>query len=180
MMDKKTAQNDDLNAFREAMADVKPLEAQNEFIHPPQRRRYQKEHALDDEWENSFGFSDSELEMEVNREGTIRYCETSVRPTDFQKLRKGQMPVENSLDLHGFNIDEARETLAQFIDYVSLVNARCVRIIHGKGHHGDEDTPILKNHVNHWLRQHPNVLAFHSCPANDGGTGAVYVLMRRT
>ena len=61
------------------------------------------------------------------------------------------------------------------------VNARiqCVRVVHGKGLRSGPRGPVLKASVNRWLRQWDDVLAFVSAPARDGGTGAVYVLLRR-
>jgi DNA-nicking Smr family endonuclease len=53
-----------------------------------------------------------------------------------------------------------------------------VRIIHGKGYRSGARGPVLKNAVNLWLRRHLDVMAFASARAIDGGTGAVYVLLR--
>ena len=55
----------------------------------------------------------------------------------------------------------------------------CVRIIHGKGLHGDSGAPVLKNLVDRLLRQRADVLAFHSRRRRQGGTGAVLVLLAR-
>ena len=53
-----------------------------------------------------------------------------------------------------------------------------MRIIHGKGYRSGARGPVLKTAVNHWLRLHLDVLAFVSARAIDGGTGALYVLLR--
>ena len=55
---------------------------------------------------------------------------------------------------------------------------RCVRIIHGKGSRSEEGQPVLKHKVNYWLRCRDEVLAFTSATGRDGGTGALYVLLR--
>ena len=55
---------------------------------------------------------------------------------------------------------------------------RCAHIIHGKGYRSGERQPVLKRKVNYWLRLRPDVLAFCSATPRDGGTGAVYVLLR--
>jgi len=52
-----------------------------------------------------------------------------------------------------------------------------VRIVHGKGLNSDDSLPVLKNVVDRMLRQRADVLAFHSAPAAQGGTGAVLVLL---
>jgi DNA-nicking Smr family endonuclease len=56
----------------------------------------------------------------------------------------------------------------------------CIRIIHGKGKRSRNNKgPVIKTKVNHWLRQRDDVLAFCSARPIDGGTGAIYVLLRR-
>ena len=57
---------------------------------------------------------------------------------------------------------------------------RCVRIVHGKGLSSEGKLPVLKVKVNSWLRQKDDVLAFCSARPQDGGTGAVYVLLKKT
>jgi DNA-nicking Smr family endonuclease len=54
-----------------------------------------------------------------------------------------------------------------------------VRIIHGKGNRSNHKGPVIKTKINNWLRQHERILAFHSARPVDGGTGAIYVLLRR-
>ena len=52
-------------------------------------------------------------------------------------------------------------------------------VVHGKAWGSTSDYPVIKSHVNAWLREWPSVLAFCSAATIDGGTGAVYVLLRR-
>jgi DNA-nicking Smr family endonuclease len=54
----------------------------------------------------------------------------------------------------------------------------CVRIIHGKGLRSRHKGPVIKTKVNTWLRQRDDILAFCSARPVDGGTGAIYVLLR--
>ncbi|MDH5660200.1 MAG: Smr/MutS family endonuclease, partial [Gammaproteobacteria bacterium] len=55
---------------------------------------------------------------------------------------------------------------------------RYVRIIHGKGYRSEQKIPVLKTHVAYWLPQHRDVMAFSSAQARDGGTGALYVILK--
>ena len=98
----------------------------------------------------------------------------------FQKLRKGKVAIERELDLHGLTSTDAQEALGRFLDHCRQHHIRCARIIHGKGRGSREGKPVIKNKLNLWLRKIPLVLAF--CPARvcDGGTGAVYVLLKIT
>ena len=114
----------------------------------------------------------------VHADSTLSYCKQSIPRKRLSQLKNGQIPWQARLDLHGLGPDAARESLCHFIEYQSRIDNRCLLIIHGKGgRHGE--APILKNHVNHWLQQLPQVLAFHSTLARDGGNGALYVLLQR-
>jgi DNA-nicking Smr family endonuclease len=95
-----------------------------------------------------------------------------------RRLRRGLYPIEDELDLHGLNQSVARDRLADFIARSRDSGRRCVRIIHGKGSRSGARGPVLKTAVNLWLRRHMDVMAFISARAIDGGTGAVYVLLR--
>ena len=97
----------------------------------------------------------------------------------FRKLRAGQYRTAAELDLHGLNALQAKQMMLAFLHTIQPGMGDCVRIVHGKGNRSDHRGPVLKTKINHWLRQHDRVLAFHSARIVDGGTGAVYVLLRR-
>lgn len=96
-----------------------------------------------------------------------------------RRLRRGHYRCQAELDLHGMVVDVARRCLAEFLRDVIARDYRCVRIVHGKGLRSGHRGPILKQKVAGWLRQRDEVLAYCSARATDGGTGAVYVLLRR-
>ena len=108
----------------------------------------------------------------------LSYRRPGVRDQTLRHLRRGRYPVEDELDLHGLSQSAARDHLAEFIASSSRAGLRCVRIVHGKGYRSGARGPVLKVGVNTWLRRHPDVLAFTSARVIDGGTGAVYVLLR--
>ncbi len=114
----------------------------------------------------------------VSAEESLSYRRAGVRDQTLRKLRRGLVPVEDELDLHGLNQARAREMLADFIALSRAERRRCVRIIHGKGTRSGARGAVLKSAVNEWLRRHFDVMAFTSAKAIDGGTGAVYVLLR--
>lgn len=93
-------------------------------------------------------------------------------------LQRGAIAVELELDLHGLRVVEAQEVLAQFLAECRRRRTRCALIVHGKGFRSDGRQPVLKQKVNYWLRLRQEVLAFCSARRQDGGTGAVYVLLR--
>jgi DNA-nicking Smr family endonuclease len=108
----------------------------------------------------------------------LTFRRPGVRTQVLRRLRRGLYPIEDELDLHGLTQIAARDTLAEFIAQNRYVGHRCVRIIHGKGHRSGARGPILKIAVDTWLRRHGDVMAFASARSIDGGTGAVYVLLR--
>lgn len=90
------------------------------------------------------------------------------------QLREGKLPWSEAVDLHGCTVEEARDGVLELLALARREAQRVVKVVHGKG-----QDALLKTCVNGWLRQHPDVLAFVSAPANQGGTGAVLVLVRR-
>ena len=125
------------------------------------------------------GMSD-QFVIDVGAEDELLWRRDGVQETQLRKLKLGQIAFEGSLDLHGMTVEKARETLWDFIAEATKLEVRCVRVTHGKAARLDGKRPMIKSHVNTWLRQHPQVLGFASCNARHGGTGAVYVMLKRT
>ncbi len=112
-----------------------------------------------------------------------------------EKLRKGQMPVEAKLDLHGMTQEGAHASVVRFIEAQHAAGARCVLIVTGKGgraadpfrHKGGRFTfsagrGILKEALPRWLnepRLRPHIVAVQPASRAHGGEGAVYVLLKR-
>ena len=97
---------------------------------------------------------------------------------DYQNLRRGRLsPAPKEVDLHGQDAQEACNTIAATIAHAQQMNRRSLCLIHGKGHHSESRSSRLKGLVDAVLRQHPEVLGFHSVPGN---TGAVNILLRRS
>lgn len=109
----------------------------------------------------------------------LYYRRDGVQQAVLRKLRRGYFQIGAVLDLHGMTVAAAKEAFAAFLRQARRDDRHCVRIIHGKGKGSRHRGPVLKQKVNYWLRQRDEVLAFCSARAMDGGTGAVYVLLRR-
>ncbi|MFK7816172.1 MAG: Smr/MutS family protein [Gammaproteobacteria bacterium] len=119
------------------------------------------------------------LEVEDLQPGdSLSFYRAGIQKTIFKKLKKGQYSIGAELDLHGHTRPEAQVALAKFIQHSRENNIRCVRIIHGKGYRSNNEGPKLKPMVNKWLQQRNEILAFCSARPIDGGTGAVYVLLK--
>jgi DNA-nicking Smr family endonuclease len=95
-----------------------------------------------------------------------------------RKLRRGHWSIQGEIDLHGLRSDDAREALGAFLREALRQGWRCVRVVHGKGLGSPGRTPVLKGKVHGWLVQKSEVLAFVQARADEGGAGAVVVLLR--
>lgn len=104
-----------------------------------------------------------------------------------QRLRKGKMAIEGRLDLHGMTQKQAHQALQRFITASSRMNRRLVLVITGKGWDPMASRPedavgVLRRSVPRWLETPPlsqHVTAIIDAHARDGGSGALYVLLRR-
>jgi DNA-nicking Smr family endonuclease len=115
---------------------------------------------------------------------TDEYIEAAVQGLDrrlVRRLRRGELAVEAHLDLHGCNRREARALVAEFVGCAHAQGKRCVLIVHGRGLGSKDNIPVLKQKLASWLTRGAigrRVLAYTSARPYDGGTGAVYVLLR--
>lgn len=95
-----------------------------------------------------------------------------------RKLRRGGWTIQREIDLHGLRREDAREALSTFIREAQRQGVRCVRVVHGKGLGSPGKTPVLKGKVHAWLVQKNEVLAFVQARADEGGAGALVVLLK--
>lgn len=172
--------DEDLEYFRTVVKDIKPLKPQNRVQaikqKPASRRSVgsaQADHSVVDDF-----LSDHLTTSIVDSNAQLFFATSGLQHKTIRDLRQGKITPVDSVDLHRLTVTEARQVVTQFLTNSLEAGYRCVRIIHGKGELNRE-APILKNQVNNWLRQFPDVLAFCSAPPRDGGVGAVYVLLRR-
>lgn len=177
---KFTVSEADKKLFREAMRHVTPLSLSSPR---PKERGSQSwktrtipRTSRKDEITEEIIFSDHETLEEVSGEELLEFKRPGIQDKIIRNLRRGQYNVQAILDLHGKNVEEARVAVTDFLIECQKNNIRCGLIIHGKGHISGK--AILKNKLNHWLRQTNNVLAFCSATRRQGRGGALYVLLR--
>ena len=109
----------------------------------------------------------------------LSYRRDEVPARVLRRLRNGEYAAEEELDLHHSDARQAEALLRRFLQEARTARLGCVRIVHGKGLNSDSGAPILKNLVDGMLRRRADVLAFHSAPPAQGGTGAVLVLLAK-
>jgi DNA-nicking Smr family endonuclease len=177
--DKEEQSSEEARVFRAAVSDVTPLSTP---VHPPHgdtlpvpRRRARRQAPIVEPESLGDVVAGDDAPSAAD---PLSFRRPGVRDQTLRQLRRGRFPVEDELDLHGLNQAAARDQLAEFIASSRHAGLRCVRVVHGKGYRSGARGPVLKIAVNTWLKRHADVLAFTSARAIDGGTGAVYVLLR--
>ena len=118
--------------------------------------------------------------QEENNSDILRFHRSNITPKIMKKLSRGTFSVQSELDLHGMTSNEASLVLKLFISESVQDGLTCVRVIHGKGLGSGPRGPVIKQQVNRLLRRWDQVLAFISARQVDGGTGAVYVLLKKS
>lgn len=179
MTKKKRITPEDQALFRASVDGVKPLPQQPLPATPPPppphpRPKARQEPPLIDD-----RLSDGHEATPIENDEELLFSRSGLQHNVLRKLRRGQFHCTAELDLHGLRVEEARQALSHFLHLCHLERQQCVRIIHGKGYRSANNQAVLKSKVNHWLRQHDEVLAFCSARVQHGGTGAAYVLLRR-
>ncbi|HLQ02838.1 MAG TPA: Smr/MutS family protein [Burkholderiales bacterium] len=174
------SREDDATLFRDAVRDATPLE--------PSERLWRKGKSVppvpvqslldvhDALAESLTGPISLDQSIETGEE--LFYLRDGLGRNVLHKLRRGHWVVQDAVDLHGSNRDEARSLLAEFLGGCLKRGLRCVRVIHGKGLRSPKREPVLKGKVRQWLAQRDEVLAFCQAPTNQGGSGALLVLLR--
>jgi DNA-nicking Smr family endonuclease len=102
----------------------------------------------------------------------LKYLRPGHSPDLLKKLRRGQWPVDDEFDLHGMNRLQAARALGEFLSEAVQQRMRCVRIVHGKGQ------GVLRETLRAVLPEQAEVLGFVEAPPDQGGAGAVLVLLR--
>lgn len=174
---------DEFAEFKAAMGDVTPLKTekkvdlkknQRDAIAIQQRRKAATESLEKD----TNHLADDYVDM-VKPYDVLAFKRNGVQEGVYRKFRLGKYDIEARLDLHRKTVEQARRDVYRFIEDAMKYDLRNVMILHGKGE--KEATPaLLKSWVNKWLPQLDDVLAYHSCQQQHGGTGAVYVMLRKS
>lgn len=172
-MSKPTYEEDTL-LFRNAVRDVTPLKQTKNIYHPSIKKAPSPAIIeIEEIPPNNNDFIPQEPSQFVQPNEKLHFSRHLPHKI-LRKLRQGQYNAEAKLDLHGYTVNKASYALSHFFHACIAANKHVVSIIHGKGEYA-----ILKNQLNTWLREHPMVLAFCSAKPNQGGTGALTVLLKQ-
>ena len=174
----------DFDLFLSSMEDVTPISS--DTIKPlsnnphsslaQQQKRQAAENTLSVD-ENYLSTESVEL---VEPFAILSFKKDGVQGPVFKNLRLAKYQVDATLDLHGQLLKNARNTLFNFINDCQQQNVRVVLIRHGVGIKNKTKPGILKSFVNKWLPELPAVLAYHTAQRHHGGSGATYVLLKKS
>ena len=160
--------------FLQAVAGVKPLKQPKRVVLKgpapapvPHQRRRDEAAALDESLLGPLTVDEALDTGEV-----LSYLREGMARETLRKLRRGHWAIQDGVDLHGLNRDQAAAIVFDFLEQCLARGLRCVRIVHGKG------LGILKAKLGKWLPQREEVLAYCQAPANEGGSGALLVLLK--
>jgi DNA-nicking Smr family endonuclease len=165
--------------FLRAIGEVRRLRHDLADVRAPPPRPHAEKHREDERAVLRDLLSDPVSATDLQPGDELRFLRAGVSRRVFRNLRRGQYRVQDELDLHGLFASEARRAVSTFLNDARSASRLCVRIVHGKGLRSRQQGPVLKGLLDHWLRQRDDVLAFSSARPADGGTGAVYVLLKR-
>ena len=176
-----TISEDEKQFFRDEVADVRRLKIEKRVEtlknKPSPKPRPQYEYSESEE-SVSNTMSDPVDLRDAVVDDVLFFARAGIQQKVQKKLRRGELPIEEELDLHGYTVVEAKTAIQEFLHECKRHKIRYIRIIHGKGYRSEQQIPVLKTHVAYWLPQLSDVLAFSSARANDGGTGAIYVILK--
>lgn len=170
---------DDNTLFAQAMQGVTPLKYEKSVSHDRPKADssavFRRAAASGVEQETTTHLSDMQALLNpVAGDAFLSYKIPTLQNKVFEQLKQGKLRWYDAVDLHGSDIEDARDGVLTLINNALANDETVVKIVHGKG-----IDAVIKTCVNGWLRQIPNVLAFVSAPNNDGGNGAVLVLLKR-
>jgi DNA-nicking Smr family endonuclease len=168
------------NLFQRAAGKVEPLRAHGRVHHAPDpvapvpaQRQLDDQRVLRESISDEF---DASTLLETDE--ALSFRRPGVGIDVARKLRRGHWSIQAEIDLHGYRTDDAREALADFVREAARQGLRCLRVVHGKGLGSPGKTPVLKGKVHGWLVQKNEVLAFVQARGDEGGAGAVVVLLK--
>ncbi len=167
-------------AFMDAMRDVAPLHASGRDVNPEAKRPANEPGPLNNPLQD---FIEGKIEFAVeNREGYVEGHIVGLDAGLVEQLRSRRFSYEAHIDLHGLNSEQAYWNLVGFFRSAYFKGLRVVLIITGRGLNSPFNEPVLRGKVQQWMSHEPLkrvVLAFCSAKQEDGGLGALYVLLRK-
>ncbi len=173
---------DDMELFQQMMGDVKPIK------HDTAELFYRSDASDTQLAKRAAAVALSEQDVEylsldnapmLKPEDHFEYKRDGVQDGVFRKMRLGKYPIQARLDLHKKSLEKARDEITSFLKQCMRMDIRTVVIVHGKGERSNPPA-LMKSYVSHWMTQIADVQCAHTAQRNHGGSGALYVMLRKS
>ncbi len=176
------SQDDDLDLFQQMMGDVKPIHSDTVEL----KKTHQVSDAHLAKREAALWLSEQDPEYlsidyapMIKPDDLIEFKRDGMQEGVYRKLRLGKYPLQAKLDLHRRTLKEARDEVVKFLQQCMRMDIRTVLIVHGRGERSNPPA-LMKSYLAHWLTQIKDVQCAHSAQRFHGGSGAVYVMLRKS
>ena len=168
-------ESDDNPSFSELMTGVKKITDDRVNLYRDRAKNSALSRRKTETPESSFDFSNITFRQQSNISDT-RF-DSGIQKKLERKIRQGQLPIDDQIDLHGCTQNQATTALDEFLHRAITAGFKMLVIVHGKGNRSGGEA-VLRLLVRHWLAQQSSVLGW--CPAQpkNGGDGASYVYLR--
>lgn len=174
---------DEFSLFQEMMGDVKPIK--QDIVTPltsphkateSQLARKEAAQALSETDPDFLSLDNAPL---LQPDDIIEFKRDGVQDGVYRKVRLSKYEIQARLDLHKRTLKQARDEVLHFLKQCQKMDVRFAVIVHGKGAKSNPPA-LVKSHVAQWLPQIKEVMCVHSAKAQHGGSGAVYILLRKS
>ncbi|MGR5297925.1 DNA endonuclease SmrA [Vibrio mediterranei] len=176
------SQDDDLDLFQQMMGDVKPIHSDTVEL----KKTHQVSDAHLAKREAALWLSEQDPEYlsidyapMIKPDDLIEFKRDGMQEGVYRKLRLSKYPLQAKLDLHRRTLKEARDEVVKFLQQCMRMDIRTVLIVHGRGERSNPPA-LMKSYLAHWLTQIKDVQCVHSAQRFHGGSGAVYVMLRKS
>ncbi|HAS61328.1 MAG TPA: DNA endonuclease SmrA [Vibrio sp.] len=173
---------DDFDLFQQMMGDVKPLHndtAELRKSHHVSEAQFAKREAAVSLAEHDPEYLSLDNAPMLKPHDVIEFKRNGVQDGVYRKLRLAKYPIQAKLDLHRKTLQQARDEVVNFLKQCMRMDLRTVIIIHGRGERSNPPA-LMKSYVAHWLTQISDVQCVHTAQQFHGGTGAIYILLRKS
>ncbi len=173
--------DNDFNLFQQMMSDVKPIQqdttvtSKERILTAAHLARRLAAVSLSEESQDYLSLDNAPM---LKPDDVLEFKRDGVQDGVYRKLRLGKYPITAKLDLHRRTLKQAREDVLSFLRQAQRLDTRSVLIVHGKGERSNPPA-LMKSYLAAWLEQISEVMCFHSAQPFHGGTGAVYVLLKK-
>jgi DNA-nicking Smr family endonuclease len=174
--------HDDMELFQQLLGDVTPLKqdtaalSHRSKVTPGQLAKRAAATTISEQDSDYLTLDNAPM---LKPDDHVEFKRSGVQDGVYRKLRLGKYPIQARLDLHRRTLEQARDEIVLFFKQCIRMDIRSVVIIHGKGERSNPPA-LMKSYVSHWMTQIKDVQCAHTAQRQQGGSGALYVMLRKS